>query len=115
MGRQVRATNSLPPDGSQPESCDLLHVPTPWHGCIVEVAGHDHLYLAKAEQVRAAVHDNKILAAWVVPKTGSAMIGATRRKNMQVQDKFIEHLSDSGAWPTAAYFIAIPTDMQYRI
>ncbi|CAK1362765.1 unnamed protein product [Cercospora beticola] len=115
MGRQVRATNSLPPDGSRPESCDLLHVPTPWHGCIVEVAGHDHLYLAKAEQVRAAVHDNKILAAWVVPKMGSAMIGATRRKNMQVPDKIIEHLSDSGAWPTAAYFIAIPTDMQYRI
>ncbi|KAI5361771.1 putative pyoverdine/dityrosine biosynthesis protein [Septoria linicola] len=49
MGPEVRATDSLPPNGRKQESCDLLHVPTPWHGCIVEVAGDDHLYLAKVE------------------------------------------------------------------
>jgi hypothetical protein len=67
MPPQVRATNTLPPDGKDAESCDLLHVPTPWHGCVVEIAGDGHIYLAKVEQVKEAIQEEKVLAAWVEP------------------------------------------------
>ena len=71
MGPRVRAVRTLPPDDTTLESHDLLHVPTPWHGCIAEISGHEHLYLVKAERARAAIEQKDILGAWVAPAVNS--------------------------------------------
>jgi hypothetical protein len=55
LGPNVRATNTLHATGKIVTSVDLLHVPTPWHGCVVEVLGHDQLYMTKSQVVRAAI------------------------------------------------------------
>lgn len=40
-------------------SDDLLHVPTPWHNCVVEIEGHSTLYVTKSSIVREAVSSGK--------------------------------------------------------
>lgn len=55
FGPNVRATNILLSDRSPMESDDLLHVPTPWHNCVVEIEGHSILYVTKSSTVREAV------------------------------------------------------------
>ena len=51
----VRATNVLSPDGDVMSSLDLLHVPTPWHNCVVEIQGHPFLYVTKSRVVHEAL------------------------------------------------------------
>jgi len=44
---------------------DLLHVPTPWHNCVVSVAGHAGLVLTKARVVRDALAGGEFRGGWV--------------------------------------------------
>ncbi|EME45898.1 hypothetical protein DOTSEDRAFT_51518 [Dothistroma septosporum NZE10] len=59
--------NAGPKFGDAAGSHDLLHVPTPWHGCIVELAGHKDLYMTKVEKVEEAIEEKKVIGAWVAP------------------------------------------------
>ncbi|KAJ0334626.1 hypothetical protein COL5a_000689 [Colletotrichum fioriniae] len=51
----VRAVEGLSPDGTPMTSRDLLHIPTPWHNCVVEVEGSPYLLVTKASIPRQAV------------------------------------------------------------
>ncbi|CCF34937.1 pyoverdine/dityrosine biosynthesis protein [Colletotrichum higginsianum] len=51
----VRAVEGLSPDGTPMTSRDLLHIPTPWHNCLVEVQGSPYLLVTKASVPREAV------------------------------------------------------------
>ncbi|KAG5916374.1 hypothetical protein E4U42_007686 [Claviceps africana] len=55
LGRDVVPTDVLPPNGSDSNSCDKLHVPTPWHNCIVEIRGDASLYITKSSVAHAAL------------------------------------------------------------
>ncbi|KAI1771988.1 Pyoverdine/dityrosine biosynthesis protein-domain-containing protein [Hypoxylon cercidicola] len=48
----VRAVESLSPNGNPMTSRDLLHIPTPWHNCVVKMAGSEIWYVTKAKVVR---------------------------------------------------------------
>ncbi|OHE97799.1 pyoverdine/dityrosine biosynthesis protein [Colletotrichum orchidophilum] len=51
----VRAVEGLLPDGTPMTSRDLLHIPTPWHNCVVEVEGSPYLLVTKASVPRQAL------------------------------------------------------------
>ncbi|KAG5929783.1 hypothetical protein E4U53_002367 [Claviceps sorghi] len=59
LGRDVVPTDVLPPNGTESNSCDKLHVPTPWHNCIVEIRGDANLYITKASVAHAALSSGK--------------------------------------------------------
>ncbi|KAI0115738.1 Pyoverdine/dityrosine biosynthesis protein-domain-containing protein [Nemania sp. FL0031] len=45
-----------------------FQIPTPWHNCIVKVAGDDVLYLAKASVARQAIGNGRYTGTWVDEK-----------------------------------------------
>ncbi|TDZ22547.1 Spore wall maturation protein DIT1 [Colletotrichum orbiculare MAFF 240422] len=51
----VRVVEGLSPDGVPMTSRDLLHIPTPWHNCVVEIEGSPSLLVTKASIPRKAV------------------------------------------------------------
>lgn len=72
LGGGVRATNVLSPDGGLANFCDELHVPTPWHNCIVEIEGHPKLYITKSSIVLSALATEAFTGGW----TGTQPTGA---------------------------------------
>lgn len=66
LGKHVLPTDMLPPSGEVLDCCDQLHVPTPWHNCIVEVRGCSDLYVAKASAVQSALKCGDYEADWIV-------------------------------------------------
>ena len=55
LGKGIIPTDTLPPDGKDVNCCDQLHVPTPWHNCVVEMSGHANLYITKSGIARRAL------------------------------------------------------------
>ncbi|EQK99448.1 Pyoverdine biosynthesis [Ophiocordyceps sinensis CO18] len=72
LGSGVRSTNVLSPDGGLVKFCDELHVPTPWHNCIVEIEGHSKLYITKSSIVLSALANESFTGGW----TGAQATGA---------------------------------------
>ncbi|KAM4063509.1 pyoverdine/dityrosine biosynthesis protein [Hirsutella rhossiliensis] len=72
LGSGVRSTNVLSPDGGLVKFCDELHVPTPWHNCIVEIEGHPKLYITKSSIVLSALATGSFTGGW----TGTQATGA---------------------------------------
>jgi hypothetical protein len=72
----VRAVNELAIDAELTTSQDLLHVPTPWHSCIVEIAGHPTLYATKVEVVTAALRRGDFEGDWHLSDSGESACGA---------------------------------------
>ena len=118
----MRATDTLPPQGDAAESHDLLHVPTPWHGCIVEIAGHENLYMTKVEKVEEAIEKKEIMAAWVAPTPQKNQKSpkkqsepAKKKTGSKSDDKGDGASADLGAplaappVPGAAFFTVTPT------
>ncbi|KAK3301847.1 Pyoverdine/dityrosine biosynthesis protein-domain-containing protein [Chaetomium strumarium] len=56
----VRAVESLLPNRQlvASSSPDLLHIPTPWHNCVVQLDGSDVVLVTKAKFARAALLNN---------------------------------------------------------
>ncbi|KAJ4286183.1 cytochrome P450-dit2 [Collariella sp. IMI 366227] len=52
---QVRAVEGLSPDGQLMTSLDLLHIPTPWHNSVVQLAGSNTILVTKAKLARSAL------------------------------------------------------------
>jgi pyoverdine/dityrosine biosynthesis protein Dit1 len=53
------------PGVAEVRSVDLLHVPTPWHNCLVEVAGRPALVMTKARVVKEAMAAGDFSGRWV--------------------------------------------------
>ncbi|RYP77596.1 hypothetical protein DL769_003369 [Monosporascus sp. CRB-8-3] len=65
FGPEVRALETLSFDAAEMTTFDLLHVPTPWHNCLVEVTGHPTLFMVKSKAVRDALSSGKFNGGWV--------------------------------------------------
>lgn len=61
----MRPTNVLRPDADVVKSCDHLHVPTPWHNCIVEVEGHPQLYITMSSVAQSALAAGDFTGGWI--------------------------------------------------
>ncbi|KYK57098.1 Pyoverdine biosynthesis [Drechmeria coniospora] len=64
LGKGVRAAKELLPDADLALFHDQLHVPTPWHNCIVDIEGHPTLYLTKSSVARAALSTGTFVGRW---------------------------------------------------
>ncbi|KAL0943934.1 pyoverdine dityrosine biosynthesis protein [Colletotrichum truncatum] len=51
----VRVVEGLSPDGVPMASRDLLHIPTPWHNCVVEIEGSPYLLVTKSNIPQTAL------------------------------------------------------------
>lgn len=65
FGSNVRPLEALSFNAAEMRSTDLLHVPTPWHNCLVELAGHATLIMAKCNVVKAALSSGRFAGGWV--------------------------------------------------
>lgn len=63
LGKHVIPTDVIPPTGEALDWGDHLHIPTPWHNCMVEIDGRLGLYTTKASAVWPAVRSGD--ATWV--------------------------------------------------
>ncbi|KAI0895451.1 Pyoverdine/dityrosine biosynthesis protein-domain-containing protein [Annulohypoxylon nitens] len=61
----VRAVETLSPDSLPMTSRDLLHIPTPWHNCVVKLVGTDILCVTKAKVVRDAMAGDRMTGSLV--------------------------------------------------
>jgi hypothetical protein len=64
FGGKVRAVQTLTDFGEVNSVQDLLHIPTPWHGCIVELHGDSQLYMTKAHVVKSAIESRIFEGSW---------------------------------------------------
>jgi hypothetical protein len=62
----------LSPDGELMTSLDLLHIPTPWHNSVVQLAGSDVVLVTKAKLARAAVAAGSMTGGLVRTEEGKA-------------------------------------------
>jgi pyoverdine/dityrosine biosynthesis protein Dit1 len=58
--RVIKSFNS----GETPDFEDLLHIPTPWHNCMVEVEGSDVHYMTKSQIVLDAIDEGHYEGEW---------------------------------------------------
>ncbi|KAM3448332.1 hypothetical protein MY3296_007866 [Beauveria thailandica] len=59
LGRNAKATNTLPLVLEHQDGGDILHVPTPWHNCVVQIEGHSSVIVTKSSIVREALASGK--------------------------------------------------------
>lgn len=65
FGPNVRPLETLSFDSAEMRPVDLLHVPTPWHNCLVEVCGHSNLIMTKSHTVRTALSSGQFGGGWI--------------------------------------------------
>lgn len=61
---KARTVKSLTLEELQ-SSDDLLHIPTPWHNCVVEIEGKDCYYVVKSAVVKSAIESHQFTGEWV--------------------------------------------------
>ncbi|EJP61451.1 pyoverdine/dityrosine biosynthesis protein [Beauveria bassiana ARSEF 2860] len=59
LGRNAKATDTLPLVLEHQDGGDILHVPTPWHNCVVQIDGHPSVIVTKSNIVREALASGK--------------------------------------------------------
>lgn len=64
FGPNVRPLETLSFKGPEMCSVDLLHVPTPWHNCLVEVSGQSTLIMTKSKTAKTALSSGKFRGGW---------------------------------------------------
>lgn len=65
----VRAVESLSPDAMAMKSSDLLHIPTPWHNCVVEVEGSNVLLVTKSKVAKEQLTSGRLEGVIVEGRT----------------------------------------------
>jgi len=66
----VRATKSLSEDAALMTSLDMLHVPTPWHNCVVEISGSGILRVTKSKVARESLASGGLEGQFVEGQAG---------------------------------------------
>ena len=64
--RPIRSLN----ERLAPEPEDLLHIPTPWHNCILRLEHDPMLYLVKSGLVQEALQSKEFNGEWVTSEKG---------------------------------------------
>lgn len=75
---KVRAVTSLSADGELMTSIDLLHVPTPWHNCVVTLQGSEMMLMTKAKLARAALSKGSFTGSLTKTDSGRAYFELTK-------------------------------------
>ncbi|KAK4177804.1 Pyoverdine/dityrosine biosynthesis protein-domain-containing protein [Triangularia setosa] len=76
---KIRAVTSLSADGELMASMDLLHVPTPWHNCVVELQGSEIMLMTKAKLARTALNKGSFTGSLTKTESGRAYFELTKR------------------------------------
>ncbi|KAL2146178.1 hypothetical protein VTI28DRAFT_5018 [Corynascus sepedonium] len=83
---RVRTVQALSADGELMTSLDLLHIPTPWHNSVVQLAGSDVILVTKAKLARAALAAGSMTGGLVGAEEGTA--------HFALESKFAPSVSD---------------------
>ncbi|KAL8408524.1 hypothetical protein RB594_007092 [Gaeumannomyces avenae] len=96
LGRHARALERLSLAGAAAEmrSVDLLHVPTPWHNCLVEVAGHPGPIMTKSRAVREALARGEFVGGWVE----GDRLGVAGRFSLELPSRLQPKRCDGEVW-----------------
>ncbi|GAB1321086.1 cytochrome P450-dit2 [Madurella fahalii] len=81
---KVRAVEALTPDGELMTSLDLLHIPTPWHNSVVQLAGSDTILVTKAKLARKALDVGSMTGGLAKTASGSAFFSLRRQSEPSV-------------------------------
>jgi hypothetical protein len=60
-------------------SLDLLHIPTPWHNSVVQLAGSDIILVTKAKLARAALSTGSMTGGLIEAQSGRAHFALERK------------------------------------
>jgi hypothetical protein len=110
LGTGVRTVRSLTSLGEPDTSQDLLHIPTPWHGCVVEVEGHAQLYMTKAHVVKAAIESQKFQGSWSTSTTN--MGDLYRLQEFRANDEPTSPPGTPDSTPSSIYTEKLQVTMQ---
>ncbi|KAH6839634.1 Pyoverdine/dityrosine biosynthesis protein-domain-containing protein [Chaetomium sp. MPI-CAGE-AT-0009] len=76
---QVRAVEALSADGELMTSLDLLHIPTPWHNSVVQLADNEVILVTKSKLARAALATGNMVGGLVEAQNGRAHFALERK------------------------------------
>lgn len=76
---QARAVEALSPDGDLMTSLDLLHIPTPWHNSVVQLAGSGIILVTKARLARAALAAGSMTGGLAETEDGRAYFSLQKK------------------------------------
>jgi hypothetical protein len=76
---QARAVEALSADGELMTSLDLLHIPTPWHNSVVQLAGSDVILVTKAKLARAALATGNMTGGLAETEGGRAYFSLQKK------------------------------------
>ena len=93
---KVRTVESLSPDGDIMTSVDLLHIPTPWHNCVVELAGSEFTLVTKAKLARTALQKGSCTGSLAHNAKGRAYFALAKRPRRPIVVTVTEKLSSLG-------------------
>lgn len=116
FGPNVRPLETLSFDAPEMSSSDLLHVPTPWHNCLVEIAGSPDLIMTKSKIVRTALASRKYSGGWTQGSTGKEAghffvnLTETKKSNVTVSAREID---DNNVDKEGRFFTPVDTDLAY--
>ncbi|OLN84995.1 Spore wall maturation protein DIT1-like protein 2 [Colletotrichum chlorophyti] len=111
----VRVVEGLSPEGVPMTSRDLLHIPTPWHNCVVEVEGSPYLLVTKASVPREALMLGAVTGE-LSYNSGAAFILRPRKENALATEKMVEKKEPSVIVvenPVSTSAASIPTQKPY--
>jgi hypothetical protein len=92
---QFRTTESLDPSSIiAASSVDLLHIPTPWHNSVVQVAGSPYLYVTKSKVVADAIASKEFSGTWIEGGTPGWLGGFYSLQSKRVSEQ-LENSSPS--------------------
>ncbi|KAK4184972.1 spore wall maturation protein DIT1 [Podospora australis] len=92
---KVRAVSALSPNGELTTSLDLLHIPTPWHNCVVELEGSDVILVTKAKLARTALEKGSCMGSISHTGSGSAYFSLAKGQKRHVADIVTEKISNA--------------------
>jgi hypothetical protein len=73
------------------DSTDLLHIPTPWHNCVIEVAGDPKIYVGKSKVVKDAINKGLYSGGWQVTDGQAGRFEVSRTQDIKtVKEEVVE-------------------------
>lgn len=79
---------------SEGPSCDILHIPTPWHNCIFQFAGSPTIYVAKSKIIKDALKAGLVDGGWVEGCPGKGGYFEIRRPRLPSIDREEEEIME---------------------
>ncbi|KAH3900300.1 related to Spore wall maturation protein DIT1 [Saccharomycodes ludwigii] len=88
--RPIKSLNSV----EEPEYEDLLHIPTPWHNCVVKVDNNDKYYLTRSSVIHEAISKGLYKGEWCIEHSTGGHFVIRKVDNELEKDAAIVKVSD---------------------